>query len=87
MIESSPESDLRIRSFSGKVRKFDIWDKGDIRVDNPIDFDSPDSSEPSEPMRWAAHSRWEDIAGASSQHGNWGLLLNICLHHFWLPCW
>ena len=47
MTESSPESDLIIRSFSGKVRKFDIWDKGDIRVDNPVDFDSPDSSEPS----------------------------------------
>lgn len=50
MTESSPESDLIIRAFSGKIRKFDIWDKGDIRVDNPVDFDSPDSSEPSEPV-------------------------------------
>lgn len=50
MIESSPESDLIIRALSGKIRKFDIWDKGVVRVDNPIDLDSPDSSEPSEPV-------------------------------------
>lgn len=50
MTESSPESDLIIRAVSGKIRKFDIWDKGDIRIDNPVDFDPPDSSEPSEPV-------------------------------------